>query len=760
MNLLPVKGMIRGQSAMRGLLVAVVVALLTFTVALFGGFLNATSVADEATSENERNLLQNHIGVSLRTAVSAQKVQLTWDEAVQAVGGQGAPLDAGWADSFIGQFLWSNLQAQHLFLVEPDGKLIRAWERGEPVSEAGYRSILGSLRDELQVMAANQSIRGKPASFRQLADTRWPIDEQGQAMSRWAGELGEYKGQPALITVVSVVPDSNPRLLKRTPSNLIAVRLLDAEMLAGFSSELLLKDMRHSTQEPAGGARNKMVLVGQDGQKLGWLSWTSNEVGAIVIRRTVPLLISYFIFYVLVLAGAMVLVRQAILMAREYSAREAQAQRSALHDPMLGLPNRTLVIQHLSRHLAEVAAADNDEAVFLAYLDLDHFKAINDSLGHHIGDALLFEVVKRLRLALIEDDLLGRLASDEFVVVRRTSPGKENAIALGEAVIRAFSDPFTILGQTLTVSGSCGISWGSEQAQNATELLRLADIALFRAKQRGRGRFRYFTEEMNATIRWRQDMEVELRRAIGNDSLEMYYQPIVRIADKQIISFEALVRWTHRHRGAISPGIFVPLAEQCGLMPQLGEWVLRRVFADSHCFGDTEISVNLSPIQIGARDFLPQLKALVTETGINPQRYVFEITEGVLLEKGERTLSLLGEISDMGFRIALDDFGTGYSSLAYLRSFQFDRIKIDRSFVQGIESDLDAQAILKAIVSLGRTLRMKVIAEGVETILQQQLVEASGCTLVQGHLHWRALSVDRAAALVGPKQQLPLKAVG
>jgi diguanylate cyclase (GGDEF)-like protein len=437
--------------------------------------------------------------------------------------------------------------------------------------------------------------------------------------------------------------------------------------------------------------------------------------------------------------------------ARELAASEAQAQHHALHDPMLGLPNRTHVMQRLAGMLSQITAvpaAARRESVLLAYIDLDHLKAINDSIGHHVGDDLLVQVVKRLREHTQPGDVLGRLASDEFVLLRRTHGAAEAADALGRQIMRAFADPFLLVGHSIPVTASCGISWAPDHGMDARSLMRNADIALFRAKQRGRARYRRFTRDMDATIRWRQDMEIELRRAIALDGLTMAYQPIVNIADGSIASFEALLRWHHRERGEIGPGIFVPMAEQAGLMPLLGDWVLRRVFADSHDFGNAEISVNLSPLQLVARDFMPSLKALIASESVDPSRFTFEITEGVLLDSTERVMQILRELQEMGFRIALDDFGTGYSSLAYLRSFQFDRIKIDRSFVHGIENDIDAQSILRAIVALGRTLRMKVVAEGVETLLQQQLVHAAGCQLIQGHLYWRALSSDQVVGLL------------
>jgi len=747
-NLLSLRSMLRAQSTMRGLLLVVVIALLTFMIALFGGFMHAISVADEATWDNERSQLNHHLEIEARAMLAAQTVQLTWDDAMRHAGGQDRPVDVQWADTYIGKFLWDNQHVDRMFLIGSDGRVIRSWERGAPVSNAGYAQLAPRVAVMLGRMRNGQGGAGQAASRRQLEDIAWQFDASGRPFTHMTYELARHDGQAAILTAASIIPDNDYGLLKRAPNNLVSVRFIDAGMVQRLADALLLKEMRYTPDRPAAGKRNALELKGQQGESLGWLSWEPNDVGAIVVRRTVPLLVTYFAFYLFVLFGGILFVRQAIRLAREYAAREARAQRNALHDPMLGLPNRTMVMQRLNKHLANLGLTGEGEALYLAYVDLDHFKAVNDTIGHHVGDELLIEAVRRLKGVLSEGDMLGRLASDEFVILHRSSGGREPAETLGRLIMEAFAEPFHILGHTLQITASCGLSWAPDHTRDATEMLRLADIALSRAKQRGRARYRCFTEDMNSTIRWRQDMEVELRRAIAGDELEMLYQPIVNIADRKVVCFESLLRWTHEDRGRISPGIFVPLAESCGLMPQLGEWVLRRVFTDSPMFGDAELSVNLSPLQITARDFMATLRSLVDEFAINPRNFIFEITEGVLLDNSQHVLDVLGEIREMGFRIALDDFGTGYSSLGYLRSFQFDRIKVDRSFVQGIENDLDAQAILKAVVSLGRTLRMKVVAEGVETLLQQQLVEAAGCELIQGHLYWRALTATRASALV------------
>ena len=744
---------IRAEAGMRRVMLVTFVALLTFSAALVGALLQATSAADEATNANERSLLGNHLQVAIRALASAERVQLTWDDAMRAAGGQGSAVNIKWVDMFFGQFLTTMVHANDLFLVTPDGRLLRGWRDGKPAPDATFAPVASAVRRTLSELPANRSVNGQVVRYTRLDDgAQWPLNEQGYPLTRWSGTLISYNGKLAVMTVIAITPEAAAGLLRRTPNHMVALRYLDAAMVAEISNAVLLRDMRLSHDPSADRSRNSLQLHDDDGRALGWLSWRPNAVGPIVLARTVPLLAFYLAFYVVILIFCALIVRHALRLARELAASEAQAQHHALHDPMLGLPNRTHLMQRLTAMLSGVTPGDAD-TVFLAYFDLDRFKAINDSVGHHVGDDLLVQVVARIRQYMRPTDLLGRLASDEFVLLRPAAPdrmlsGRDAADELGELIMAAFAEPFMVFGHSLAVTASCGISWGPEQGTEPKDLLRNADIALFRAKQRGRARWRRFTRDMDATIRWRQDMEIELRRAIALDGLTMVYQPIVNVADGSIASFEALLRWHHRERGEIGPGLFVPAAEQSGLMPQLGDWVLRRVFADSRDFGDAEISVNLSPLQLVAKDFMPQLKALIAEERIDPTQFTFEITEGVLLDKSDRVMTLLDELQKIGFRIALDDFGTGYSSLSYLRAFQFDRIKIDRSFVQGIESDIDAQSILRAIVALGRTLRMKVVAEGVETLLQQQLVQAAGCQLIQGHLYWRALTPEQVVALL------------
>jgi len=409
-------------------------------------------------------------------------------------------------------------------------------------------------------------------------------------------------------------------------------------------------------------------------------------------------------------------------------------------------------MQRLGTMLNACIEGDKADNLFVAYVDIDDFKLVNDTMGHQVGDELVRRIAQRLRTALPPGDFLARFGGDEFVLLHYNEQGAAAADRLGSEIIQLMREPFVIFGNTLEVSVSCGISWGPEQSGDPGELLRRADIALYRAKQRGRSRYRRFTPDMDASVKLRREMEIELRMAIARSELSVAYQPLVDTGTGEICGFEALLRWNHPERGEIRPDLFVPIAEQGGLMIPLGNWVLRHVFTECQSWPGCDISVNLSPIQIMAGDFIPTLAAMLEETDMDPNRLVFEVTEGVMLDRSAHVIGVLNELSRMGIRVALDDFGIGYSSLSYLRSFQFDRIKIDRSFVQNIERERDAHAILCAIVSLGKTLRMKVVAEGVETEVQRLLVQAAGCELVQGFLFWRAVPAEEARALLAPAE--------
>jgi len=735
---------------------ATFLALIALSGALVAAFNHSTRVADDLARDDERILAQRYLDRTMASIVGAEKVQLTWDDAMRH-----AVLtdDATWSNYFLGQFFWQNFHSDLLFVVRPDGSLVRAWKEGRPLANPGYQQLRWNVEALLDRADRTNATLGESFTRHKLGDTTWPYDAGGRPLTRWAGSTILHDGHPAFLTVASIVPDKQFDLLRAEPNYVVTVRYIDRSMLAQMNADLLLPNLSFSDTLYNGGGEgaNAVPLATLEGVRFGWLKWTPKTPGPTIVRRTAPLLAAYLLFFLGVMVGGAIIVRRTRRTTRELLASEAQAQHNALHDAMSGLPNRTHYMQRLRGELAACAKGREAGNVFVAYIDIDSFKVVNDTLGHHVGDELVRQVAMRLRRALPGTDFLSRFGGDEFVLMRRAEGGRASADKLGLQIMNLMRDPFEISGNSLDVTCSCGISWGPEQSEDPGELLRRADIALYRAKQRGRARYRCFTRDMDASVKLRREMEMELRRAIARDELSVAFQPIVEIGDAkggamsgmgQIQGFEALLRWSHPERGDIRPGLFVPIAEQAGLMIPLGNWMLRRVFNECRQWPACDISVNLSPLQIMAGDFLPTMAGIVAETGIDPTRVVLEVTEGVMLDRSDHVVTVLRELNRMGFRIALDDFGIGYSSLSYLRSFQFDRIKIDRSFVQNIESDTDAQSILCAIVSLGHTLRMKVVAEGVETEAQRRLVQAAGCELVQGHLFWKALPVEEARALL------------
>jgi diguanylate cyclase (GGDEF)-like protein len=434
----------------------------------------------------------------------------------------------------------------------------------------------------------------------------------------------------------------------------------------------------------------------------------------------------------------------------EWQRAQEQITHMARHDALTNLPNRTLFREQLEKAL-RLAKRSDQLAVFC--LDLDHFKEINDSLGHPVGDALLKEVARRLGECVTEHDTVARLGGDEFAVVQFCSDCDPSAVALlASHIVEKIGEPYDIGGHQLVVGVSIGISLAPEDGKNPDELLKKADLALYRAKADGRGTYRYFETGMDARAQARRILELDLRAALHRQEFEVYYQPIRDVASDQVVAFEALVRWNHSLRGMISPVNFIPLAEETGLIVQLGDWVLRQACTDASGWPqDVDVAVNLSPVQFKNPNLVSQVKAALHASGLPAHRLELEITESVLLQNSAATLAVLHELRGFGVRISLDDFGTGYSSLSYLRSFPFDKIKIDRSFVSELATRDDSMAIVRAVTGLGKSLGIVTTAEGVETEAQFELLRREGCTQAQGYL----FSQPRPAAEVNAMLSRP-----
>jgi diguanylate cyclase (GGDEF)-like protein/PAS domain S-box-containing protein len=423
----------------------------------------------------------------------------------------------------------------------------------------------------------------------------------------------------------------------------------------------------------------------------------------------------------------------ALMDITERKRAEARLAFMAQHDSLTGLPNRNLLRQHMDEILVHTRRSAEKVAVLV--LGIDNFKAVNDTLGHGIGDKLLRSVAKRLRSTLREEDSLARLNSDEFAIIQAGLARPEDAVLLARRLLEAIGEPYLLEGHSVVIGASIGIAMAPGDGDESEKLLKNADMALSRAKNDSRGTFSFFEAGMDARAQSRRKIEIDLRHAIETDVLRPYYQPLVDLATGRITGFEALVRWPHPERGMISPAEFIPVAEETGLINPLGSLMLRRACADAALWpDDVRVAVNLSPLQFRVGNLLSLVMDALKQSGLPAKRLELEITETLLLEKSSQVLATLHALRALGVRISMDDFGTGYSSLSYLRSFPFDKIKIDQSFVRDLAANRDAQAIVRSIVSLGIGLGVTITAEGVETEAELSCLRAEGCHEGQGYL--------------------------
>ena len=414
---------------------------------------------------------------------------------------------------------------------------------------------------------------------------------------------------------------------------------------------------------------------------------------------------------------------------------EEKISHMAHHDALTGLANRILLREQMNLELNEVKRGASLAALCL---DLDYFKQVNDTIGHPIGDALLCAVAKRLNECISDTDFVARLGGDEFAIIQTQVEQPVSAKALAQRLVDAISKPFIVEGHEIVIGTSVGISIAPNDSTDADVLLKCADMALYRAKEQGRNGFSVFETTMDTKMHERRTLEIDLRKALAVGEFELFYQPIMNLEHDTISGFEALLRWNHPTRGMVSPATFIPLAEETGLIVPIGEWVLRQACAEAAKWpDDVKVTVNLSPVQFRNKTLVPMVTSAIANSGIPAARLELEITETIMLQNTDGTLAVLRTLQGLGVHISMDDFGTGYSSLSYLRSFPFDKIKIDQSFVRDLDKGSDAIAIIHAVSGLGKSFGMTTTVEGVETKEQLEQVGSEGCTEGQGYLFSR-----------------------
>jgi len=525
----------------------------------------------------------------------------------------------------------------------------------------------------------------------------------------------------------------------------VAVAPAEGEVGRAFAERFLLQDARVVVgSPPEAGKQIAEVELARDnasGRRVTFV-WRPKRPGADLLRRSMLyLLLGSFCL----IGGAAILLLQAWRANLGLVRSKERARHLALHDPLTGLPNRRLFGERLSVARRSLSRDVTDFAVLC--IDLDHFKEVNDAYGHDAGDELIRLVADRLNEVCRQDEMVARLGGDEFAVLV-SNIGASGAAALAQRLIERLSgDVYLSRGQA-QLCCSIGVAFVSDLATDEIETLREADMALYRAKAQGRGRYCFFEPEMDQAIKARKAFEADLRAAVAAGQIKTFYQPLVR-ADGTIVGVEALARWTHPERGEVPPSVFIPLAEDCDLIGPIGAAVFRQACLDSRDFGDLRVAVNVSPVQLRRPGLIERIKQTLAETGADPRRLDLEITEGCLLRDDVRTHEILNALRGLGFQLVLDDFGTGYSSLSYLHRYPVEKIKLDRSFIIRLDEGEAARLIVSALIQLAKGLNLNVVAEGVETQAQLDALRAMGCKAFQGYLFSKPCSKAALVAMLG-----------
>ena len=625
-----------------------------------------------------------------------------------------------WLDENIGQWLYEMFGHQLIMVLDAQNQIVRVWREGQPVMEADNDPLIAEVLQNTLIQDPRRQDNADYARVTQRA---------------------------AALAVGSIQRDSNdlPRF------RLVSLKFLDDGYLASLAERNQLEGLHFSDGTSQSGTSARYLLIAQAGEPVGYLNWIPARPGAQMLRTIGPstglavLAISLLCLYMVRrLWNSSVNLSQSML---RLGASEAQAQHLAFHDVLTGLPNRALVEDRLTQALA--LATRNDQRVALLLIDLDRFKAVNDTHGHHAGDELIIAVAQRLSRIVRASDTVGRIGGDEFIVVMPEVDNIGQVNSLAQRMIDELAQPFTLFGSDVWSGASIGLALAPKDGIDRLELMRKADIALYEAKSGGRGRFRQFERAMDESVQTRQTIAADLRTALQTrQGLEVWYQPLMDVGGQLMVGIEALLRWHHPTRGLIAPGEFIAIAEETGLIIPLGEWVLAEACATQQRFPDLLVAVNVSPVQFRSTGFVDRVMAIVSQHGGDPKRLELEITEGVLIEDEREAREIIVSLREAGFRIALDDFGTGYSSLNYLSTFPVDKIKIDRSFTQSLGVAENSVAIVESVVKLGHAMGLIVTAEGVETAGQMSALADAGCNQLQGYLFSQAVPADQLEALM------------
>jgi diguanylate cyclase (GGDEF)-like protein len=680
---------------------------------LFGLFWLMVTQQNDLAASREYAQLESAIRARVENTAINLRDYSHWDEAVEKLAE--GDVDHVWANGNLGPYLHGLQGYDHSFVLDRHGHALYA-SKGTQRVDQEPSSLIGS--DFAKILARLE---------------RAP--EQGESSF---AQLVSVNGQPAIVAGGVVLPSPgkvHPRPFARR--YMVFIEEIDRPMLKEIADTYGFVGLR-TTGAGEAVADGALPLLATDGSTVGSIAWNPSRPGDAARDRYAPWLA---IIAGLAVLFSLFLLRRAHRASRDLAASEASAWHLANHDTLTGLPNRRGLREKGLRQ-----AADNPMAVL--FLDLDGFKEVNDLFGHQAGDELLKEAADRLRNVVGQSGLLVRVGGDEFAVLLTGPDCHDQALRLGPGIVEVMAVPFTSNQISLVVSSSVGIALGGP-GQNVDDLCRLADIAMYAAKADGKNCWRRFSPEMDEGREVRMLLESELREAIERDEIEVMFQPIVTAREGEVVCVEVLARWTSPSQGPMGPAIFIPIAESSGQIVKIGEQVLRKACMAARDW-NVDIAVNLSPAQFWHQTLAEDILAILRECDFPPHRLELEITEGYLLSRPELAADVMRRLRAQGIAVALDDFGTGFASIGYLRTFDLDRIKLDRSFVENIVSDKDAAVVAKAVINLSRALNLPITAEGVETQAQATLLALAGCERLQGwHYGCPVLASDMGVWLAG-----------
>jgi diguanylate cyclase (GGDEF)-like protein len=690
--------------------------------------------ADEVALNREQQLIGQAIAArGARVLREVESVAAT-SGATQAIR---EAYDAQWVERRVGHWL------QAFF----DHDLVLVVDGSDHVEYAHSRSSgdIGAIDLPAELSAVLDLLRGRltalPARAIPVIAAQDPLKP-----GRSTASIEQVMDKPAIVAAVAVGSDSDLAHGNAAAPIVFSIKYIDDDLLREIGERLQLPGLR-TIDDPAQAAGQYVTVIADpQGGAITRLAWKPTKPGGQIAGSALPYIAAAVAGFALL--GGLVM-RHMRRTTQAIAAGETRFRHLALHDPVCGLPNRIYFGERLESVIGEVRRGGPSAAAF--YIDLDHFKDVNDTLGHHIGDELILNVTQRLSRVMRGEDLVARLGGDEFAIITTCASDSYSLQAIAGRIISAVCAPYLINGHNIIIGASIGIAVIDRRARDAADILRYADMALYRAKNEGRNRACIYDAAMDADLSQRKLLEGDLLHAIRNDDLVAAYQPIVNASGDTMVGVEALARWTHPTAGVIPPSVFIPIAEHSGLIVELGEYMLRRACLDGRNWPGLTVAVNVSPLQFRRSDFVDVVERILKETDFDANRLELELTESTLLGNLETAELSMLRLKAIGVRFALDDFGTGYSSLQYLRRFPFDKLKIDSSFVHSIETAPDAAAIVHAVVSLGRGLGMRVTAEGVENAEQHLFLRAAGVHSMQGYRFGRpGPAADIGARLDSP----------